>query len=119
MEIHTAYKFVATTAGYDQIDGACTAYIGDGTGGPYFLIQRSTSENLPQPEDLYLEYGDQKTGTYGSLKRLTLTRSRLNAFIDGGTSIEAELQITDENWKSLEGGVERLLEGLEPFILRH
>ena len=119
MVIHKNYNFTATTAGSDEIDGVTTVYIADAAGGPYLTLQRSFESKLPEPEDLYIEYGDQSSGSYGSLKNFTLTKRRVVALVEGGISIQIDLQIGDEEWNDLEAGFEKLLEGLEPFIQRH
>jgi len=119
MVIHKSYQFVATTADCDGSDEIGTLYIADAKGGPYLTLMREFESELPQPEDLYIEYGDQGTELYGSLKKLTLTRSKLDALIEGGTAIQIELQITDEEWSALEAGLNQLLKGLESFVLHH
>ena len=119
MEIYSVYEFTATTAGFDTEDENTTLYVADKAGGPYFLMQRSLTEKPPQPEDLYLEFGGQNSGAYGSLKRLALTRQSLEAFIEDGTKVSIDLSVGDEEWTNLEEGLKILLKGLEPFILRN
>jgi len=119
MIVHKRYRFTGTTAGQDESGGVTTIYIADAEGGPYFSLQREFGSNLPQPEDLYIEYCHQGTSSYGSLKKLMLTRSRLEAQLENGLAIQIDLQITPEEWASLQAGFDQLLVGLESFILYH
>lgn len=114
------YSFTATSAGYDVGEDGVAVYIAEDTsGGPYFSIVRKVSTALPQPEDLYIEYGAQGAWPQGSLKRLTLTRHRVDAVIEGGVSIHIALQIGDGEWRDLQSGFDELFNGLEPFIQHH
>lgn len=112
------YDFTANTVGYDRIDGVATVYLADEAEGAYLLMQRSSSPEGAAPGDLYLEYGDQGTGSYGSLKQVTLARTQLSARIADGMEINVALKVSDGAWNHLKSGLDRVLAGLEAFILR-
>ena len=113
------YDFTANTVGYDRIDGVATVYLADEAEGAYLLMQRSSSPEGAAPEDLYLEYGDQSTGSYGNLRAIAVTRTRLSAKTADGMEIIATLDVSDSAWNHLKSGVDRVLAGLESFIRRN
>ncbi len=118
MTTQKSYRFCANTVGFDRSDGAATVYLADEINGPYLIMQRSSSRKTPDPADLYLEFGDQSTGSHGCLQWISITRNHVEALIADGTVIDAELNVSDAAWTHMNAGLDRVFEGLESLIRR-